>query len=111
YGSGASIELANVSGSAASFLGLSDSGAAVQNGYDGFGLTTNSRSFGTDLDAEVNYVYDPATDLGSFQINIGGRGTQIGFSDLDSTAVSFLGLQDASLYSPQIPKGKDVAGT
>src|SRR5690606_120368 len=31
----------------------------------------------------------------------------LGFNTLDPAAVSFLGLQDASLYSP----GKDVAGT
>lgn len=62
-------------------------------------------------DAAVSYNYDPDTKLGSFDISIGGNATQVGFTNLDSAAVSFLGLQDASLYSPEIPKGKDVAGT
>ena len=109
YGANAAIEIANVNHEASDLLGLSNSSSA--NGYDGFGLTTNARTFGYDVNAEVKYVLDPDTKLGSFEISMGGRGTKVGFTDLDSAAIAFLGLQDASLYSPQIPKGKDVAGT
>ncbi|UZK04097.1 flagellar filament capping protein FliD [Venatoribacter cucullus] len=107
FGSAAQLKISNVAGNTA--LGLS--AETTTNGYDGFGLTTNSRTFGYSLDAAVSYNYDPDTKLGSFDISIGGNATQVGFTDLDSAAVSFLGLQDASLYSPEIPKGKDVAGT
>src|SRR5690606_9251126 len=109
FGSAAQLEISNLGGSAATELGLS--AGTSTNGYDGFGLTTNSRTFGYSLDAAVSYNYDPDTKLGSFDISIGGNATQVGFTNLDSAAVSFLGLQDASLYSPEIPKGKDVAGT
>lgn len=107
FGSAAQLEISSVAGNPA--LGLS--AGTSSNGYDGFGLTTNSRTFGYSLDAAVSYHYDPDTKLGSFDISIGGNATQVGFTNLDSAAVSFLGLQDASLYSPEIPKGKDVAGT
>ena len=109
FGSAAQLEISNLGGSAATALGLS--AETSTNGYDGFGLTTNSRTFGYSLEAAVSYHYDPDTKLGSFDISIGGNATQVGFTNLDSAAVSFLGLQDASLYSPEIPKGKDVAGT
>src|SRR5690606_2251980 len=111
FGSAAQLAISNVAGNTA--LGLADDSSTTNgtNGYDGFGLTTNSRTFGYSLDAAVSYNYDPDTKLGSFDISIGGNATQVGFTNLDSAAVSFLGLQDASLYSPEIPKGKDVAGT
>src|SRR5690606_16077250 len=109
FGSAAQLDISNPGGSAATALGLS--AGTSSNGYDGFGLTTNSRTFGYSLDAAVSYNYDPDTKLGSFDISIGGNATQVGFTNLDPAAVSFLGLQDASLYSPEIPKGKDVAGT
>src|SRR5690606_4199580 len=111
FGSAAQLAMSNAAGNTA--LGLADDSSTTNgtNGYDGFGLTTNSRTFGYSLDAAVSYNYDPDTKLGSFDISIGGNATQVGFTNLDSAAVSFLGLQDASLYSPEIPKGKDVAGT
>ncbi|WP_430459812.1 flagellar filament capping protein FliD [Thalassolituus sp. LLYu03] len=109
FGSSASVEVKNLGGTAASSLGLS--AAVYQQGYDSFGLTTSERTFGYDLDTVVDYVYDPETDLGSFNITIGGQGTSIGFTDLDSTAIAFLGLQDVSVYSPSTAKGKDVEGT
>src|SRR5690606_8975866 len=93
FGSAAQLEISNVAGNTA--LGLS--AGTSTNGYDGFGLTTNSRTFGYSLDAAVSYHYDPDTKLGSFDISIGGNATQVGFTNLDSAAVSFLGLQDASL--------------
>lgn len=109
FGSSASIEVKNLGGTAATSLGLS--AAVYQQGYDSFGLTTSERSFGYDLNTVVDYVYDPETDLGSFNITIGGQGTTVGFTDLDSTAIAFLGLQDVSVYSPSVATGKDVEGT
>src|SRR5690606_658826 len=62
FGSAAQLEISNVAGNPA--LGLS--AGTSTNGYDGFGLTTNSRTFGYSLDAAVSYNYDPDTKLGSF---------------------------------------------
>src|SRR5690606_28793160 len=80
FGSAAQLVISNVEGNPA--LGLS--AGTSTNGYDGFGLTTNSRTFGYSLDAAVSYNYDPDTKLGSFDISIGGNATQVGFTNLDS---------------------------
>src|SRR5690606_40582846 len=72
------------------------------NGYDGFGLTTNSRTFGYSLDAAVSYNYDPDTKLGSFDISIGGNATQVGFTNLDSAAVSRLDRKSTRLNSSHV---------
>ncbi|UXD88252.1 flagellar filament capping protein FliD [Thalassolituus hydrocarboniclasticus] len=109
FGSGAALEIKNLGGTALSSLGLA--AETVSNGYDGLGLTDTSRTFGYDLDAVVDYVYDPESDLGSLNITIGGQGTAVGFTGLDSSSIAFLGLQDVSQYSPSTAKGKDVAGT
>jgi flagellar capping protein FliD len=109
YGAGAGLDISALGGGAATLLGMS--AETLGNGYDGFGLDTEQRSFGTDLDVSVDYQYNAETDLGSFNINIGGQARTIGFTELDSTAISFLGLQDVSLYSDEIPTGKDVKGT
>ncbi|ASP40610.1 flagellar capping protein [Bacterioplanes sanyensis] len=108
FGAGASLEVKNLGGTAAASLGLS--AETVNNGFDALGMAAG-RSFGYDLNVDVGYNYDATSDLGSLNISIGGQGTTIGFTDLDSEAIAFLGLQDASVYSPPIPKGKDVAGT
>lgn len=106
FGSGASIEIGNISGNTA--LGLT---AETQtSGYDTLGLTTGERSFGYDLTPEVEYQYNATDEVGSLQINIGGNATQVGFTELDAAAISFLGLQDVSNYEPQIAQGKDVEG-
>ncbi|MCY0967070.1 flagellar filament capping protein FliD [Parathalassolituus penaei] len=109
YGSGASIAISNLGGGASTLLGMAADTST--NGYDGFGLDTEKRVFGTDLDVTVDYIYDADKNLGSFNINIGGQARTIGFTDLDSTAISFFGLQDVSLYSAEIPTGQDVKGT
>jgi flagellar hook-associated protein 2 len=107
YGSGASIEVKNIAGTTAASLGLV---ADVQtNGYDSLGFD-DTRRYGYDLDADVNYVYDPLTDLGSLQINVGGNATEVSFTDIDAAAVSFFGLQDAAIYSPSIAQGQNVEG-
>jgi flagellar hook-associated protein 2 len=107
YGSGASIEVKNIAGTAAANLGLV---ADMQtNGYDSLGFD-DTRRYGYDLDADVNYVYDPVTDLGSLQINVGGNATEVSFTDIDAAAVSFFGLQDAAIYSPSIAQGQNVEG-
>jgi len=107
YGSGASIEVKNIAGTTAANLGLV---ADVQtNGYDSLGFD-DTRRYGYDLDTDVNYVYDPVTDLGSLQINVGGNATEVSFTDIDAAAVSFFGLQDAAIYSPSIAQGQNVEG-
>ncbi len=108
FGSSASIEVKNIGGSAATSLGLVAETATT--GYDGLGMP-EGRDFGYDLDPVVSYEYDSETDLGSFSIQIGGEGTQVGFTELDSDAIAFMGLQDVSVYSEPVPTGKDVAGT
>jgi flagellar hook-associated protein 2 len=107
YGSGASIEVKNIAGTTAASLGLVTD---VQgNGYDSLGFD-DTRRYGYDLDADVEYVYDPATDLGSLEINIGGNATEVSFTDIDAAAVSFFGLQDAAIYSPSTAQGQNVEG-
>jgi flagellar capping protein FliD len=109
FGSGASVQLSNLGGSATTLLGMSTE--TNTNGFDALGLTTAQRDYGYDLNTQVEYAYDAESDLGAFNITIGGQGTKIGFTDLDATAISYFGLQDASLYSEEIPTGQDVAGT
>lgn len=109
FGAGASLEISGVNAGAANLLGLS--AEVVGNGYDGFGMNTSERDFGSDLDVTVDYLYDADNNLGSLNINIGGQARTIGFTDIDPAAISFLGLQDISLYSEAIPTGKDVKGT
>ena len=108
FGASASLEVKNLGGTATSSPGLT--AESISNGYDGIGLVTNDRAFGYDLDTNVEYVYDPENDIGSFNITVGGQGTSVGFTDLDTAAISHLGLQDASIYSPVIASGRDVAG-
>src|SRR5690606_24597771 len=93
FGAAAQLAISNVAGNTALDLADDSSTTNGNKGYDGFGLTTNSRTFGYSLDAAVSYNYDPDTKLGSFDISIGGNATQVGFTNLDSAAVSFLGLQ------------------
>ena len=107
FGAGASIEVKNIAGTTAANLGLV---ADVQsNGYDSLGFD-DTRRYGYDLDADVNYVYDPVTDLGSLKINVGGNATEVSFTDIDVAAVSVFGLQDAAIYSPSIAQGQNVEG-
>lgn len=107
FGSGASIEVKNIAGTAGANLGLVND--VQTNGYDSLGFDS-SRRYGYDLDTDVEYVYDPVTDLGSLKINVGGNATTVGFSDIDAAGISFFGLQDASTYSPSIAKGQNVEG-
>ncbi len=107
YGAGASIEIKNADANAQATLGLTN--GVGNSGYDTFGFDS-SRRYGYDLEADVNYVYDPAKDIGALQINIGGNATQVSFSDLDPAAISVLGLQDAATYSPKVAQGQNVEG-
>ena len=107
YGSGASIEVKNIAGTSAANLGLV---ADTQtNGYDAMGMD-DTRRYGYDLEADVEYIYDPVTDLGSFGINVGGNATTVSFTEIDAAAISFFGLQDAAIYSPSIDEGRNVEG-
>lgn len=107
YGSGASIEVKNIDANASADLGLAIS--TVSNGYDTLGFD-DTRRYGYDLEADVEYKYDPVTDLGSFKINVGGNATEVSFSDIDAAAISFMGLQDASIYSPAVARGTNIEG-
>ena len=108
YGSGASIEVKNIDANSSANLGLAAS--TVSNGYDTLGFD-DTRRYGYDVDADVSYVYDSETELGSLQINVGGNATEVSFSDIDPAAISVLGLQDAATYSPKIAEGQNVEGT
>lgn len=107
YGSGASVEVKNIDANAAANLGLAAS--TDSNGYDTLGFD-DTRRYGYDLDADVEYIYDPVTDLGSFKINVGGNATEVSFTDIDPAAISFMGLQDASVYTPSIATGTNIEG-
>ena len=107
YGSSASLEVKNIAGTTAANLGLvADTGLS---GFDTLGFD-DTRRYGYDLDTDVEYVYDPITDLGSFNINVGGNATEVSFTDIDTAAVSFIGLQDAAIYTPSIAQGQNVEG-
>ncbi|OUS41495.1 flagellar capping protein [Oleispira antarctica] len=108
YGSGSGIEVKNIDANSSANLGLATSN--VSNGYDTLGFD-DTRRYGYDVDADVSYVYDSETELGSLQINVGGNATEVSFSDLDPAAISILGLQDAATYSPKIAEGQNVEGT
>ena len=108
YGSGAGIEVKNIDANSSANLGLAASN--VSNGYDTLGFD-DTRRYGYDIDADVSYVYDSETELGSLQINVGGNATEVSFSDLDPAAISVLGLQDAATYSPKVAEGQNVEGT
>ena len=107
FGSSAAIEVSNLGGTAATNLGLS--AETNSNGFDGFGIS-NTRQFGYDLDPVVSYNYDSDSELGSFSIQIGGEGTTVGFTELDTDAIAFLGFQDVADYSQSIATGTDVQG-
>lgn len=109
FGADAAIAVGNLNANASSLLGMSND--SQTNGYDNLGMHLNQRTFGYDVTAMVEYKYDATTKLGSLNFNIGGMGTTVRFSDLDAAAISFLGLQEAASYSPQVAKGKNVAGT
>jgi flagellar capping protein FliD len=107
YGANASVEVKNIAGTTAANLGLVDD--AQSNGYDALGFD-DTRRYGYDLDADVEYVYDPDTDLGSLKINVGGNATEVSFTDIDAAAISYFGLQDVAIYTPSIAQGQNVEG-
>jgi flagellar capping protein FliD len=107
YGSSASVEVKNIAGTTSANLGLVDDTGT--SGFDTMGFD-DTRRYGYDLDAAVEYVYDPVTNLGSLQVNVGGNATEVSFTDIDPAAISFMGLQDAAIYSPAIAQGQNVEG-
>ena len=48
--------------------------------------------------------------MGSFKINVGGNATEVSFSDIDAAAISLIGLQDVSIYTPTVAQGKNIEG-
>jgi flagellar capping protein FliD len=107
YGANASVEVKNIAGTTAANLGLVAD--TQSNGYDALGFD-DTRRYGYDLDADVEYVYDPDTDLGSLKINVGGNATEVSFTDIDAAAISYYGLQDVAIYSPSIAQGQNIEG-
>jgi flagellar hook-associated protein 2 len=107
FGSGANIDIKNIAGTSVANLGLVD--APQLKGYDSLGFD-DTRRYGYDLDSDVSYIFDPVTNLGSFEVNVGGNATTVSFTDIDAAAVSFFGLQDASVYSPSVAQGQNVEG-
>lgn len=107
FGSGSSIEVKNIAGTTVANLGLVND--VQTNGYDALGFD-DARRYGYDLDADVNYVYDPVKGLGSFEVNVGGNATTASFTDIDAAAISFFGLQDAAIYSPSVAQGQNIEG-
>ncbi|WP_419813317.1 flagellar filament capping protein FliD [Bacterioplanoides sp.] len=107
FGSSAQIEVKNLGGTAAATLGLT--AETQSNGYDAFGLPDN-RTYGYDVIPDVSYEFNPETNLGAFNINIGGNATNVSFSDLDTPAITVFGLLDADSFTPSVATGTDVAG-
>lgn len=107
FGKSASIEVKNLGGTASSKLGLVVE--TKSNGYDVLGINSN-RKYGYDLTPEVTYKADPSGETGRFEIKIGGNTTNVRFNDLNTSAITALGLQDEANYRPEVAKGQDVEG-
>ncbi|EAT12538.1 flagellar filament capping protein FliD [Bermanella marisrubri] len=110
FGSSAQIDIQNADANAQSLLGLPAVNTNYTGGYDALGMD-NEIKFGSDIDADVRYEYDPDSDKGQLIFNIGGQGTTVGFESLDPTAISFLGMYEADSTSSTIKTGLDVQGT
>lgn len=110
-GSTATIRIENVDANAEAAFGLQAvDNTNYTNGYDAFGID-DAINYGSDITADVEYVYDSVTDTGSLQFDIGGNGNSISFASLDPNAISFLGLNTGTGTSGQSKTGSDVEGT
>lgn len=107
YGKNASIEVKGLGGTAATSLGMATE--TKTNGYDSFGLNKN-RKYGYDLTPQVSFKQNNQDKTGHFEISVGGSTTRVRFADLNTEAISKLGLQDEANYQPEVAKGQDVAG-
>lgn len=111
YGSAATIRIENVNANADTAFGLTAvENTTYTNGYDAFGLD-DSINYGSDITADVEYVYDPVTDTGSLLFDIGGNGNSISFDNLSTNSISFLGLNTGTGTSAQSKTGVDSQGT
>ena len=95
---------------ACDWLAKNDISAVYNGGLDALGMD-NAINFGSDITAAVDYSYNSDTDKGGLTINIGGNGSTVSFTNVDSTAVSFLGIRETDGTESDINKGLDVAGT
>ncbi len=107
FGKNASIEVKALGGTAAANLGLV--AETKSNGYDGFGLS-KKRNYGYDLIPEVSFKQNSQDKTGHFEVRVGGSTTRVRFTDLNTEAISKLGLQDEANYQPEVAKGQDVEG-
>ena len=108
FGSGASIEIANLGGTTAANLGLS---VETQiNGYDAFGISDDV-NFGYDITANVDFVNDTESGIGKLEITIGGNATTLEFSNVSDIAISSLGIHVPDGSETTVVTGNDVAGT
>ncbi|GAA6134924.1 hypothetical protein NBRC116188_17140 [Oceaniserpentilla sp. 4NH20-0058] len=110
FGSSASIEIQNADANAQGTLGLPGVDTVFSGGFDALGMD-NAIQFGSDITAAVEYNYNSDTDQGGLTINIGGNNTTVAFTNVDSAAVSFLGIHEADGTEYDVNTGQDVAGT
>jgi flagellar hook-associated protein 2 len=110
FGSAAQIEIKNADVNAQSTLGLPALDTSYNAGFDALGMDDEIK-FGSDTTAEVSYEYDAQTDKGSLIFNVGGNGSTVAFANLDSAAISFLGMHEPDGTETKVETGKDVAGT
>lgn len=110
FGSAAQIEIKNADANAQASLGLPGVDTIYNGGLDALGMD-NAINFGSDITAAVEYNYNSDTDKGGLTINIGGNGSTVSFTNVDATAVSFLGIRETDGTESDINKGLDVAGT
>lgn len=110
-GSTATIRIENVDANAEAAFGLQAvDNTTYTNGYDSFGLD-DSINYGSDITADVEYVYDSVSDTGYLTFEIGGNGNSVSFANIDSNSISFLGLGTGSGTNGQSTTGVDVEGT
>lgn len=110
-GSTATIRIENVDANADTAFGFTAvDNTNYTNGYDAFGLD-NSINYGSDITADVEYVYDSVSDTGALQFEIGGNGNSVSFANLDPNAISFLGMNTGTGNSGQTTTGSNVEGT
>lgn len=110
-GSAATVRIENLDANAEAAFGfMAVDNTTYTNGYDSFGVD-NSINYGSDITAEVEYEYDSVSDTGSLKISIGGNGSSVSFDNLDSNAISWLGLNTGTGTSGQTSSGKNVEGT
>ncbi len=106
-GTNTSIELANVSGSALTELGLS---AGVETGLDGFSLSLGSKSGRDATDVAISYVFDDGTNLGRLVFSSSDNGAVVEFDNVSTSAATKLGVFIGDGTVKTSTAGLNVAG-